>query len=167
MLAILGVDPGTKTVGLALINGNAAPLKLLQPPETIEFAGDLSDRLAQWSRVYEKILEQALPGIVAVENPMVSRNMRTVDALARFVGITVALAHRRQLLVLEYRSAQHRLLSVGEGFRSMRYLPERRKAYERLKRQFLTFPSFKKIDEHQLDAISLAVAARREYERRD
>jgi Holliday junction resolvasome RuvABC endonuclease subunit len=133
----------------------------------MEFVGDLPDRLAQWSQAYEGVLEQVLPGIVAVENPMVSRNMRTIDALARFVGITVALARRRQLLVLEYRPAQHRLLSTGEGIRTIRYLPERKRMHERLKRQFLAFPSFKKVDEHQLDAISLAIAARREYERRD
>jgi len=104
-LRILGVDPGTRIAGLAVLDGAA---RLVCKRRLVLEDDDPNLRLLKLYSAVDGLLERSLAAVLAIENPSHPRNARTAHLLGRAVGVCTLAACRRKLLVVEYRPAQIR-----------------------------------------------------------
>ena len=118
-LKILGVDPGTRIAGVAVLDGSA---RLVFRRRLALKDDDPNLRLLKLYSAVDGLLERSLAAVLAIENPSHPRNARTAHLLGRAVGVCVLAACRRKLLVVEYRPAQIRSVmpEVVSRYRSCR-----------------------------------------------
>ncbi len=112
----LGVDPGTATVGYAVVKEEHGVLSLLTcsvilTPSTMEFP----QRLRQIFRELSLIIAEFQPQDVAVEELFFARNARTAIAVGQGRGVVLLAAAEAGLEVSEYTPMQVKQAVQGYG----------------------------------------------------
>ncbi len=116
MTRILGIDPGSRKTGWALLLARGRELEVRQSG-TIRLSDrmDLAQRLGQLSHEIEAIVEEGSPECVAVEDIFSHRNARSALALGQARGAAIAVAGRRSLPVVTYPPASVKQAVCGHG----------------------------------------------------
>jgi crossover junction endodeoxyribonuclease RuvC len=112
---VLGVDPGTAAVGLAVVSGAMPPV--------VAWAGTLRTPagLAQESRLrllYEGVQEAIRahhPSALAMERLMWGRNTQSAMAVARASGVVMLAAAEASIPVEEYAPLEVKMAVTGVG----------------------------------------------------
>ena len=115
-MLILGIDPGSRHTGYALVEAQAGAFRLraegrLSFPPSLP----LSRRLAGLSRELDAILCEWKPAAVAVESPFHGMSSKSLIVLAQARGAILASIGRRDLEVHEYSPAEVKVAVAGNG----------------------------------------------------
>jgi len=115
-MIILGVDPGTATMGYGVLEktGNryrALAYGVLQTPRTLT----AHERLLALYRGLRELVERYQPEVVATEQLLFSTNRRTAIQVARAAGIALLVAAEAGVEWREYTPLQVKQAVTGYG----------------------------------------------------
>ena len=106
-MRVLGIDPGTVTMGYGVVDDNEETLTVAEygaidaPPRS-----PIGERLCFMYERLIKIVKKNRPDVVAVEQPFVAKNARTALAIGRSQAIAILAAAVQKVPVYEYTPAQ-------------------------------------------------------------
>ena len=124
-MRILGIDPGTLVVGYGIIDSQADEMTLVchnaltcsQHSPLTERLSYLFDRLSEVITIYK-------PDVVAVEQPFVSKNVRTALAIGKAQAIAMLAASQQKIPTYEYSPAQIKRVVANYGASSKEQIQE-------------------------------------------
>lgn len=115
-MRILGIDPGSYSTGYGLVEDSGGRLKeiesgAIRPGRQKEFLL----RLSEIHDALSDLIDRARPDEVAVENPFLARNFRSVLQLGQARAAALLPAVKAGVTVFEYAPRQVKLAVVGHG----------------------------------------------------
>jgi crossover junction endodeoxyribonuclease RuvC len=106
-MRILGVDPGTVSMGYGIIEANGDKLIPLGCGALASKArSPIGERLRFLYAELTRIIVQYQPDTVAVEQPFVARNVKSALAVGRAQAVAILAAANQQIPVYEYTPTQ-------------------------------------------------------------
>jgi len=115
-MRILGIDPGYGITGFGLIEASRGSSQLLQCGAITTPAGmDFSARLEIIYEDMRKLLEQAKPEAVAIEELFFGQNVTTGIGVAQSRGVILLAIRQAGLTVHSYKPMQVKQAVVGYG----------------------------------------------------
>ena len=115
-MRILGIDPGYGITGFGVIEANRGQSKLLTCGAITTPAGmDFSARLEIIYEDMRKLLEQAKPDAVAIEELFFGQNVTTGIGVAQSRGVILLAIRQAGLQVYSYKPMQVKQAVVGYG----------------------------------------------------
>lgn len=116
MVRILGIDPGSRICGYAVITLQAGVLEYVECGVlTAPARASFESRLAEISRGLSEVITELQPAQVAVEDVFTRINHRAALALAQARGCIVAVAGLAELPVYSYTAPQVKRAVTGQG----------------------------------------------------
>ena len=125
-MRILGIDPGTVTMGYGVIEGGDEELALvdygvLNSP----LRSSIGERLSYLYNGLLEVISRAQPDAVAVEQPFVStRNVKSALAIGRAQAVAILAAANRQIPTYEYTPTQVKQRVADYGASSKEQIQE-------------------------------------------
>ena len=117
-MIVLGIDPGTITMGYGVIEAGEDEITLvdcgaLATPKR----SPIGERLNYLYQRLLKIISQYQPDAVAIEQPFVAKNVKSALAVGRAQAIAILAAAGRGIPVYEYTPAQvkQQVTNYGAG----------------------------------------------------
>ncbi len=113
-MVILGIDPGTTSVGYALLDAK-------NPPRMIEaglfniLAKSGGLRLKELHEEFSRVIRKKRPVAVAIERLFFTKNAKTALAVAEARGVILLTAALEGLNVLEYTPLEVKKVVTGDG----------------------------------------------------
>ncbi|MDP8955600.1 MAG: crossover junction endodeoxyribonuclease RuvC [Actinomycetota bacterium] len=113
---VLGVDPGTAAVGLAVVEGSARQQSVTWAT-TVRTTTALSaaERLRRLHATVAEVIKTHAPGAVALEALMWGRNRQSAMHVSRATGVIMLAAAQAGLPVEEYAPLQVKMAVTGVG----------------------------------------------------
>ena len=117
-MIVLGIDPGTITMGYGVVEAKEDEITLLHwGALAAPKRSPIGERL---NYLYQKLLEimlQYQPDAVAIEQPFVAKNVKSALAVGRAQAIAILAAASRGIPVSEYTPAQvkQQVTNYGAG----------------------------------------------------
>jgi len=115
-MLILGIDPGTATVGYGLISEKKNNFTI------VEFGWIKTDKEEKSEKRLDKIYRDTLsvirkhsPDVLAIERLFFYRNQKTAMKVSQAYGVIVLAAARKKINVFEYTPAEIKLKISGNG----------------------------------------------------
>jgi len=106
-MIILGIDPGTISMGYGIIEVNEDKITLVSCGALASQArSPIGERLSFLYQAISEIIAQYQPDTVAVEQPFVAQNVKAALAIGKAQAIAILAAANRQIPVYEYTPAQ-------------------------------------------------------------
>jgi len=133
-MRILGIDPGTITMGYGVIEGGDEEVALvdygvLNSP----LRSPIGERLSYLYNGLLEVISRAQPDVVAVEQPFVmSRNVKSALAIGRAQAVAILAAANRQIPTYEYTPTQVKQRVADYGASSKEQIQEMVKLQLRL-----------------------------------
>src|SRR5947209_13486130 len=114
---ILGVDPGTSALGLAIVATRGGPRASVIWWETVRTSAALasSERLRRLSRAVRMAVEEHRPEAVALERLMWGKNIGSAMEVARASGAVMVVAAEAGIPVEEYAPLEVKMAVTGVG----------------------------------------------------
>ena len=113
---ILGIDPGTRVTGYAVLSQQGRRLALVDSGTIrLDCRADLCVRLGQLQQRLEAVLQRNEPHTAAIEDVFVHRNPRSALLLGHARGAALAAVARQGLLVQAYAPASVKQAVAGHG----------------------------------------------------
>ncbi len=125
-MKILGVDPGTITMGYGIIEGDEDQVTAVSYG-TIKnkVRSPIGERLNSLYQELVKIISKYKPDAVAIEQPFVmTRNMKSALAIGRAQAIAILAAAANEVPVYEYTPAQVKQAVADYGASSKEQIQE-------------------------------------------
>jgi crossover junction endodeoxyribonuclease RuvC len=115
-MIILGIDPGTATMGYGIIKKEGMDLTCLEYG-LIETKKTLSDaqRLRKIDEEIEKIFNDFSPKALAIEKVYFSKNVKTAMTVSQAKGIVMLKAAKENIPVYEFSPSQIKSTITGHG----------------------------------------------------
>ena len=115
-MRILGIDPGYGITGFGIIEAQRSDMRLIGCGAITTPAGmDFSARLEIIYEDMRKLLEQAKPDAVAIEELFFGQNVTTGIGVAQSRGVILLAIHQAGLPVFSYKPMQVKQAVVGYG----------------------------------------------------
>ncbi len=115
-MKILGIDPGTITMGYGVIECDGDELALVDYGAIhVNERSPIGERLHLLHSRLITVIETHHPEAVAVEQPFVAKNVRTALAIGRAQAIAILAAAGNHLPVYEYSPAQVKQRVASSG----------------------------------------------------
>ncbi len=113
---VLGIDPGSRHTGYAVIEERESRLRLLSigtvsPGDSLP----LPERLAAIHRGLAEAIERAEPDAVSIEEVFHAENARSALVLGQARGVALLAAALRELPVHEYSASEIKRAVAGNG----------------------------------------------------
>ncbi len=106
-MRVLGIDPGTVTMGYGIIDETNDELTLADYGAiTAPVRSPIGERLCFVFEKLVKIVKAKKPDVVAVEQPFVAKNVRSALAIGRAQAVAILSASTFGIPVFEYTPAQ-------------------------------------------------------------
>jgi crossover junction endodeoxyribonuclease RuvC len=149
-MLVLGIDPGTATTGIGLVNYEQGREKLIYYG-TIRTSPDLEmdRRLLKIHQELDEILQHYQPDAVAIEQLFHHKNAKTVITVAQARGVLIMTAAAKQLEICEYTPLQVKQAVCGYGSAD-------KKQVQLMVKQILHMESVPKPDD-AADALAIAI----------
>lgn len=116
-MLILGIDPGTATIGYGLLESTKE-----QKPKLIDCGliqtdkeSDHGSRLSEIYRDTQKLLKKHKPDIVCFERLFFFVNAKTAMQVAQSIGVMMMAASKAKIPIKEYMPRQIKLQITGDG----------------------------------------------------
>jgi len=115
-MKILGIDPGTVVMGYGVIesDGDAIALVDFGVIKVPEYA-EIGERLSLLYNKLTEVINRHRPDAVAVEQPFISKNVKSAMAIGRAQAIAILAAANSHLPVSEYSPAKVKQMVAGYG----------------------------------------------------
>lgn len=114
-MLILGIDPGSTTIGYALIESRG-PTPLCRHAGLLSItAAENHQRLAELHREIRGLIRQWRPDALAVEKLFFAKNAKTAMTVAESRGVILLTASRAGLSVFEYAPLEVKKALTGDG----------------------------------------------------
>ncbi len=134
MIAI-GIDPGTALTGVAVLRlGDKHEI-----PEILEVtciktlpAAEMHDRLHQMHDALESLITKHTPEIMIIERIFFNTNVRTAMSVGQARGVSLLLAAKNKLRVVEYTALEAKSVVSGYGRSSKKEMQSAVKDYMKL-----------------------------------
>jgi crossover junction endodeoxyribonuclease RuvC len=115
-MKILGIDPGTVVMGYGVIESDGDALTLvdfgvINVPERAE----IGERLNHLFNDLIKIINRYRPDAVAVEQPFISKNVKSAMAIGRAQAVALLAAANSHVPAYEYTPARVKQMVTGYG----------------------------------------------------
>ncbi|MFC1908189.1 crossover junction endodeoxyribonuclease RuvC [Chloroflexota bacterium] len=124
-MIVLGIDPGTKTMGYGVVEGGEDETVLVDCGAlTSPLRSSIGERL---SYLYNKLLEiisRYKPDVVAIEQPFVAKNARSALAIGRAQTVAILAAANRDIPTYEYTPARIKQMITNYGASSKEQVQE-------------------------------------------
>lgn len=114
-MKVLGVDPGTRACGYAVVQMDGAALKPLDFGVVQSKAKSLAERLRSIHEGLMAVIERFEPDVLALEGAFYGVNARTAIMIGESRGIVLLAAARAGLQLAEYPPAVVKKAVVGTG----------------------------------------------------
>ena len=116
-MRILGIDPGTATVGFGVIQVNGQESYTLIHSGLVETDKELAhgQRLDLIYKGIADILTQHKPDVVAIERLFFATNMLTAMAVSQATGVIKLAVYRFGIPIFDYTPMQVKLVISGSG----------------------------------------------------
>lgn len=114
-LRILGIDPGSVTTGVGIIESDGKSSRLLFYGVIRTGGGDIPSRLKVILEDVAQLIEQWQPDEVAIEEVFVGNNAMSALKLGQARGAAICAAVQKGLPVSEYSARQVKQNVVGTG----------------------------------------------------
>jgi crossover junction endodeoxyribonuclease RuvC len=156
MLKVIGVDPGTITLGWGVIEKNINTVTYVKSG-VINFNSGMKppEKLRLLYENLKKVLEQFRPTALALETAFVSKNVQSTLRLGEARGVIMLCGAERDIKTYEYSPSSVKLAVAGNGHAS-------KEQVETMVQRILRIPESIKGDE----ADALAIALCHAYSRR-
>jgi len=106
-MRVLGIDPGTVTMGYGVVESNDDDMSLIDCGALVTSErSPIGERLCYLYRELLCIIQNYQPDTVAVEQPFVASNARTALAIGRAQAISLLAAATQDIPTHEYTPAQ-------------------------------------------------------------
>ena len=114
-MIILGIDPGTTSIGYALLDCSARQPKLLEA-RLVPLAASLAEnRLIDIHREIKKIIAQWKPSAASVEKLFFAKNAKTAMTVSEARGVILLTAKLHGITVYEYTPLTIKKVVTGDG----------------------------------------------------
>jgi len=117
-MRILGIDPGTVTMGYGVIDGRDDEIALVEYGVLdCPVRSPIGERLSYLYGELGQIISRCQPDVVAVEQPFVAKNVRSALTIGKAQAVAILAAANRGIPSYEYPPAQvkKRVASYGAG----------------------------------------------------
>jgi crossover junction endodeoxyribonuclease RuvC len=115
-MIILGVDPGTRITGYAIVSHNAGKVALIAcDPIKLGAQDELVARVGRFYATMEKLIVAHSVSDIALETSFLGKNPSNFLKLGYLRGALYVLAHRHNLTIHEYSPMQIKLQVTGLG----------------------------------------------------
>jgi crossover junction endodeoxyribonuclease RuvC len=116
-MIILGIDPGTATLGFALLEVSQQKIQTVLDYGVITTSKHLTDaeRLLIIEQNLQSIIEKYQPNVFAIEKLFFFRNVTTVITVAQSRGVSLLVAKKNNLRILEFTPLQIKQAITGYG----------------------------------------------------
>lgn len=112
---VLGVDPGTASVGVAVVARSAASVEVRWTATVRTGPGAAPQRLLAIHDRIRQVIDEHRPDAMAVERLMWGRNTRSAMEVARASGVIVLAAAQAGIPVEEYAPLEVKMAVTGVG----------------------------------------------------
>jgi len=124
-MRILGIDPGTLVMGYGVIDNHAGEMSFVCCNAlTCRQRSPIGERLCYLFDEITKVITDYQPDAVAVEQPFVSKNVKTALAIGKAQAVAILAASRIGLPVYEYTPAQIKQSVTNYGASSKEQVQE-------------------------------------------
>ncbi len=115
-MIVLGIDPGTATMGYGLIEKKKGDISCLEYG-VIKTPKDLSDheRLLIIDQRLEEIFEEFNPVVMAIEKVYFKKNVKTAMTVTQAKGVAMLKAAKREIPLHEFTPSQIKSAITGHG----------------------------------------------------
>ena len=113
-MIILGIDPGSTTIGFGLIAANPTPAFLHAGLVKITQVAD-EDRLLELHRGMQDLISHWKPHAIAVEKIFFAKNAKTAIGVAQSRGVILLTAALAGLTLYEYTPLEVKKTITGSG----------------------------------------------------
>jgi len=117
-MRILGIDPGTATMGYGVIDSRDDEIALVEYGVLdCPVRSPIGERLSYLYGELEQIISRCQPDVVAVEQPFVAKNVRSTLTIGKAQAVAILAAANRGIPSYEYPPAKvkQRVASYGAG----------------------------------------------------
>ncbi len=117
-MRILGIDPGTVTMGYGVIDSRDDEIALVEYGVLdCPVRSPIGERLSYLYGELGQIISRCQPDVVAVEQPFVAKNVRSALTIGKAQAVAILAAANRGIPSYEYPPAQvkKRVASYGAG----------------------------------------------------
>jgi crossover junction endodeoxyribonuclease RuvC len=115
-MRVLGVDPGTATLGYGVVDAGSGPLRLVECGILRTRASEtLAARLRLIHDGITELIARHAPDVVAVETAFYARNVWTTAVLSHARGVILLAAEQAQVEIAEYAPRLIKKTVVGTG----------------------------------------------------
>jgi crossover junction endodeoxyribonuclease RuvC len=124
-MRILGIDPGTISMGYGIIEANEDKITLVSYGALANQArSPIGERLSFLYHAISEIIAQYQPDVVAVEQPFMAQNARAALAIGRAQAIAILAAANCRIPVHEYTPTQVKQRVTNYGASSKEQIQE-------------------------------------------
>ena len=125
-MRILGIDPGTVTMGYGVIEGGDEEVALVEYGVlNSPLRSPIGERLSYLYNGLLEVISRSQPDAVAVEQPFVStRNVKSALAIGRAQAVAILAAANRQIPTYEYTPTQVKQRVADYGASSKEQIQE-------------------------------------------
>ena len=124
-MKILGIDPGTMVMGYGIIESEDDEIALIDfGALTGSEHSAIGERLSHFYNELLEVIQRHQPDAVAVEQPFISKNVRSAMAIGRAQAIALLAAAGRGIPTYEYTPAQIKQRVANYGASSKEQIQE-------------------------------------------
>jgi len=124
-MRILGIDPGTISMGYGIIEANEDKITLVSCGAlTSRARSPIGERLSFLYKAISEIIAQYQPDAVAVEQPFMAQNVKAALAIGRAQAIAILAAANCRIPVYEYTPTQVKQRVANYGASSKEQIQE-------------------------------------------
>ena len=114
-MRILGIDPGSRITGFAVIEAHGDRLRPCGYGVIRTGSGELPERLGAIFEGVGRVIDELVPEALAIESVFLARNAQSALKLGHARGAALCAATRAGLSVYEYAPRAVKLAVVGSG----------------------------------------------------
>ena len=124
-MRILGIDPGTITMGYGVIDGSDDEIVMVDCGVLTSTARSLiGERLSYFYSELLQVISRYQPDVMAVEQPFMAKNVRSALAIGRAQAVAILAAASKGISTYEYTPAQIKQRVAGYGASSKEQIQE-------------------------------------------
>ena len=124
-MRILGIDPGTLTMGYGIIENRDDEIALVDCGAlTSQKRSPIGERLSYLYNKLEEVISRYQPNTVAIEQPFMSKNVKSALAIGRAQAIAILAAANQGIPTYEYTPAQVKQRVANYGASSKEQIQE-------------------------------------------
>jgi crossover junction endodeoxyribonuclease RuvC len=157
-MRILGIDPGSTSMGFALLTQEAGNLKLITHGSTAIKLKELPAKLARLHEILTKLIKEQKPDAAGVEKLFFSKNKKTALEVAHARGVILLTLLEHKVPLYEFTPGEVKIAVTNYGAADKTMVAS-------MAAKILKLPSLAG-DDNAADAVAVAIATANECNRK-